>query len=81
VGLIPGTVYWMDESDASYYIHEKNENKGSQIGHTKKIPLKGRFYLETSFLLDFDHNIFLMSRVCNPTHQYLKHLDYVLLVY
>jgi hypothetical protein len=27
----------MDVSDASYYIHENNENKGSQMGHTKKI--------------------------------------------
>ena len=30
----------MDVSDASYYIqenNENNENKGSQMGHTKKI--------------------------------------------
>jgi hypothetical protein len=27
----------MDVSDASYYIQENNENKGSQMGHTKKI--------------------------------------------
>ncbi len=36
----PGTVYWMDVSDASYYIQKPmkiNENKGSQMGHTKKI--------------------------------------------
>jgi hypothetical protein len=32
VGSNPGTVYWMDVSDVSYY----NENKGSQMGHTKK---------------------------------------------
>jgi hypothetical protein len=31
----PGTVYWMDVSDASYYIKEKIENKDSQMGHTK----------------------------------------------
>ena len=32
------TVYWMDVSDASYYIFiEKKKNKGSQMGHTKKI--------------------------------------------
>jgi hypothetical protein len=37
VGSNPGTVYWMDVSDASYYIIEKIENKGSQMGHTKKI--------------------------------------------
>jgi hypothetical protein len=27
----------MDVSDASYYIQENNENKGSRMGHTKKI--------------------------------------------
>jgi hypothetical protein len=27
----------MDVSDASYYIYENNENKGSGMGHTKKI--------------------------------------------
>jgi hypothetical protein len=27
----------MDVSYASYYIQENNENKGSQMGHTKKI--------------------------------------------
>jgi hypothetical protein len=26
----------MDVSDASYYIQENNENKGSRMGHTKK---------------------------------------------
>jgi hypothetical protein len=36
VGSNPA-VYWMDVSDASYYIYiEKKKNKGSQIGHTKK---------------------------------------------
>jgi len=33
----------MDVSDASYYIQKPmkiNENKGSQMGHTKKIFLK-----------------------------------------
>jgi hypothetical protein len=40
VSLNPGTVYWMDVSDASYYIHKNNENKGSQMGHTKKKYLK-----------------------------------------
>ncbi len=31
VGSNPGTVHWMDVTDASYYvnIHEKNENNGS----------------------------------------------------
>jgi hypothetical protein len=34
----PGTVYWMDVSDATYNIniHKNNENNGSQIGHTLK---------------------------------------------
>ncbi len=36
VGSNPGIVYWMDLSDASYYIKRKIENKGSQMGHTKK---------------------------------------------
>jgi hypothetical protein len=31
----------MDVSDASYYISiEKKKNKGSQMGHTKKILIK-----------------------------------------
>jgi hypothetical protein len=32
-------VYWMDVGDASYYIyiHNNNENKGGQMGNTKKI--------------------------------------------
>jgi hypothetical protein len=29
-------VYWMDVSDASYYIFNEKGNKGSQMGHTKK---------------------------------------------
>ncbi len=37
VGLNPGTIYWMDVSNASYYIQENNKNKGSRMGHTKKI--------------------------------------------
>jgi hypothetical protein len=36
VGSNPGTIDWMDVSDASYYIHENKKNKGSQMGHTKK---------------------------------------------
>jgi hypothetical protein len=27
----------MDVSNARYYIQENNENKGSRMGHTKKI--------------------------------------------
>jgi hypothetical protein len=33
----------MDVSDASYYIQENNENKGSRMGHTKKIFKKNTF--------------------------------------
>ena len=40
MGLNPGTVYWMDVSNASYYIKRKFENKGSQMGHTKKLKKK-----------------------------------------
>jgi hypothetical protein len=34
----------MDVSDASYYIQENNENKGSQMGHTKKKNIKKSLY-------------------------------------
>ncbi len=37
VGSNPDIVYWMDLSNASYYIKRKIKNKGSQMGHTKKI--------------------------------------------
>jgi hypothetical protein len=41
VGSNPGTVYWMDVSNyASYSIKRKIENKGSQMGHTKRISKK-----------------------------------------
>jgi hypothetical protein len=36
----------MDVSDASYYIQENNKNKGSRMGHTKKI-FKKKNELET----------------------------------
>jgi hypothetical protein len=29
-------IYWMDVSDVSYYIFNEKENKGSQMGQTKK---------------------------------------------
>ncbi len=35
LSLNPDTIYWMDVSDASYYI-QNNKNKGSQMGHTEK---------------------------------------------
>jgi hypothetical protein len=36
VGLNPGTVYWMDVSDASYYITEKLKIKVAKWGTPKK---------------------------------------------
>ncbi len=36
VGSNPSTVYWMDVSDDASYIKKKIENKGNQMGHTKK---------------------------------------------
>jgi hypothetical protein len=32
----------MDVSDASYYIQENNENKGSQMGQIKKIIINNK---------------------------------------
>jgi hypothetical protein len=37
VGSNTGTVSWMDVSDASFNITRKIENKGSQMGRTRKI--------------------------------------------
>jgi hypothetical protein len=41
-GVVGSIISWMDVTNASYYIdiHEQNENKGSQIGHTKQINKK-----------------------------------------
>jgi hypothetical protein len=33
-------IYWLDVSNASYYIFNEKGNKGSQMGHTKKISKK-----------------------------------------
>jgi hypothetical protein len=35
----------MDVSDASNYIQENNENKGSRMGHTKKIFKKKHIFI------------------------------------
>jgi hypothetical protein len=35
-GSNPGTIYWMDVSDLLAITLKKFENKGSQMGHTKK---------------------------------------------
>jgi hypothetical protein len=37
VGSNPGTVYWMDVCDASYYIKEKLKIKVTKWGTPKKI--------------------------------------------
>jgi hypothetical protein len=42
VGLNPA-VYWMDVSDLLAITLEKFENKGSQMGHTKKIFKKKKY--------------------------------------
>ena len=47
VGLNPGTVYWMNVSNASYYIQENNKNKGSRMGLTTKKIIKNSY--ETGF--------------------------------
>jgi hypothetical protein len=40
----------MDVSDASYYIQENTKNKGSRMGHTKKILKKKKeSWFETRF--------------------------------
>jgi hypothetical protein len=51
MGSNTGTVYWMDVSNASYYInaHENNKNKGSQMGHTKKIFLKNVTFVKRAW--------------------------------
>jgi hypothetical protein len=36
VGLNPGTIYWMDASNLLAITLKKTENKGSQMGQTKK---------------------------------------------
>jgi hypothetical protein len=38
----------MDVSDASYYIQENNENKGSRMGHTKKIFNKKQHFFKAA---------------------------------
>jgi hypothetical protein len=50
----------MDVSDASYYIQENNENKGSRMGHTKK------YLKKKSFRAVF--SLFVMYQVSNNSH-------------
>ncbi len=41
MGSIPGTIYWMDVSDASYYMHIKiTKIKVAEWGTSKKIKIK-----------------------------------------
>jgi hypothetical protein len=43
MGSNPGTVYWIDVSDMimqAITLKRKSENKGSQMGHSKKIKIK-----------------------------------------
>ncbi len=51
----------MDISDASYYIFNEKENKGSQMGHTKKTIKKEKkkdFWSPEQFCRqNFDHEI------------------------
>ncbi len=56
MGSNPGTVFWMGVSDASYYTTtymKINKNKGSRMGHTKKI-FKKKEIGKTNYFLDFD---------------------------
>jgi hypothetical protein len=57
----------MDVSDASYYIYiEKKKNKGSQMGHTKKI-FKGKEQLTGIYKSDIipqSQVIFLIKQIC-----------------
>jgi hypothetical protein len=56
VGANPA-VYWMDVSDASYYIHiEKINNEGSQMGHTKKNYYYYYHYLQYSSIVIWDYD-------------------------
>jgi hypothetical protein len=43
VGSNPCTIYWMDVSDASYYIQENNEIKLAEWGTPKKNVKKKMF--------------------------------------
>jgi hypothetical protein len=44
MGSNPGTVHWMDVSDLLAITLKKIENKGSQMGHTKKYLKKKVIY-------------------------------------
>ena len=62
VGSNPGTVYWMDVTDASYYIKQNIKNKGSRMGHTKKKYIK-KTYCNAQLMgpHQSDHNMWLIS--------------------
>ncbi len=50
MGSNPGTVYWMDVSDASYYIIEKLKIKVAKWGTPKKYLKKRMFVISCLFL-------------------------------
>jgi hypothetical protein len=52
VGSNPA-VYWMDVSNASYYIHKNNKNKGSRLGHTKIFFLLPLIFVEKVNMIFF----------------------------
>ncbi len=64
VGSNPGTVYWMDVCDASYYIKpENNENKGSRMGHTKK---KKKRFVRISWIHKNRSKLLKVGWICDP---------------
>ncbi len=56
----------MDVSDASYYIHENNKNKGSRMGQTKKTKKKTTLFSKMSFsrLAKFSSVLVTFHRAC-----------------
>jgi hypothetical protein len=57
----------MDVSNASYYIiiHENNENKGSQMGHTKKKKKKKKQWFGVKNMLYLFPNIYMTNFLLN----------------
>ena len=61
-------VYWMDVSDASYYMSiEKKKNKGSQMGHTKKYLKKNLLFGNSSSCMAWNSlRVYLGNRSLEP---------------
>ena len=53
VGLNPGTVYWMDVSNASYYIKEQLKIKVGKLGTPNKYNKKKESHKEVPTLFVF----------------------------